>query len=284
MNKNILVTGANGQLGRSLQKIHSMYGDYVFYFTDIDTLDICDKQQLADFVDSNDISYILNCAAYTAVDKAEDDRENCMRINRDAVRNTGEVAVAKGIKVIHVSTDYVFDGTATRPYRENDPTNPQSSYGQSKLAGEMALQQACPDAVIIRTSWLYSEYGGNFVKTMLRLGKEQTEIKVVCDQIGSPTYEEDLAVAMMAMVKLRPFTPGIYHFANEGVCSWYDFTVKIRELAGLNCRIYPIQSREYPARAPRPAYSVLDKEKIKSTCNLTIPRWEESLEKCLKML
>ena len=248
MNKNILVTGANGQLGSSLQKIKSMYVDCVFYFTDIDTLDICNKQQLADFVCSNDIGYILNCAAYTAVDKAEDDRENCLRINRDAVRHIGEIAVAKGIKVIHISTDYVFDGTATRPYREEDNTNPQSFYGQSKLDGEIALQKVCTDAAIIRTSWLYSEYGANFVKTMLRLGKEQTEIKVVSDQTGSPTYAEDLAMAIMAMVTHKPFLSGIYHFANEGVCSWYDFAVKIMELAGLKCRIYPIQTQEYPTR------------------------------------
>ena len=284
MNKNILVTGANGQLGSSLQKIQSAYGDYVFYFTDIDTLDIGDKQQLAGFIASNDIHYLLNCAAYTAVDKAEDDRDNCMRINCDAVRTIGEVASAKNVKVVHVSTDYVFDGAATRPYREEDQTNPQSFYGQSKLEGEIALQKVCSDAAIIRTSWLYSEYGANFVKTMLRLGKERTEIKVVCDQTGSPTYAEDLAVAMMAMVKHKPFAAGIYHFADEGVCSWYDFTVKIMELARLNCRVYPIQTHEYPTRATRPAYSVLDKGKIKTTCNLSIPRWEESLERCLTFL
>jgi len=282
---NLLVTGANGQLGRSLQKIASRYGESVFFFTDIDTLDICEKQQLTDFVHSNNIGTVLNCAAYTAVDKSEDDRENCMRVNRDAVRNIGEVASTAGIKVIHVSTDYVFDGTATRPYREDDRTNPQSFYGQSKWEGEIALQQVCPDALIIRTSWLYSEYGSNFVKTMLKLGQERTEIKVVSDQTGSPTYAEDLAVAMMEMAESEPFIPpGIYHYANEGVCSWYDFTVKIIDLAGLNCRVYPIQTYEYPTRAIRPAYSVLDKSKIKSTCNLAIPRWEDSLAKCLKCL
>jgi dTDP-4-dehydrorhamnose reductase len=276
------VTGANGQLGRSLQKIQTLYDDYVFLFTDIDTLDICDKQQLAGFVYANDIGYLLNCAAYTAVDKAEDDHERCMRINRDAVRNIGEVASAQGLKVIHISTDYVFDGTSTRPYREEDQTNPQSFYGQSKLAGEIALQQVCPDAVMIRTSWLYSEYGTNFVKTMLRLGKERTELKVVYDQTGTPTYAEDLATAMMAVVKHELHVPpGMYHFANEGVCSWYDFAVKIMALAGLDCRIIPIQTHEYPTRAIRPAYSVLDKGKIKSACNLSIPQWEESLERCL---
>jgi len=284
MGKNILVTGANGQLGNSLQKIKSRYDDYRFYFTDIDTLDICNKQQLADFVSSNNIGYLLNCAAYTAVDKSEDDRENCKRINRDAVRIIGEVASAGNVKVIHISTDYVFDGTLTRPYRENDTTNPQSFYGQSKLEGEIALQKVCPDAVIIRTSWLYSEYGENFVQTMLRLGKERTELKVVNDQTGSPTYAEDLAVAMMAMITHKSFVPGIYHFANEGVCSWYDFAVKIMELAEFNCRVYPIQTHEYPTRAIRPAYSVLDKGKIKSTFNISIPQWEDSLKKLIKNL
>ena len=284
MNKRILITGANGQLGSSLQKIHATYANCVFFFTDIDTLDICDKRQLGDFVQSNRIGYILNCAAYTAVDRAEDDRENCMRINRDAVRYIGEVATAEGIKVIHISTDYVFDGTQTRPYREDDPTNPASVYGQSKLEGEIALHHACPDAVIIRTSWLYSEYGANFVKTMLRLGKERKEINVVCDQTGTPTYAEDLAVAMMNIVEHQPFIPGIYHFSNEGVCSWYEFSAKIMELAGLDCQVNPIKTCEYPTRAIRPAYSLLDKEKIKKTFHIQIPHWEESLEKCLKSI
>ena len=284
MSENILVTGANGQLGSSLQKVKSLYADCVFYFTDIDTLDICNKQQLADFIISNDIRYILNCAAYTAVDKAEDDRENCMRINRDAVRIIGEIASAQRIKVVHISTDYVFDGTEIRPYHEEDKTNPQSFYGQSKLEGEIALQDVCPDAVIIRTSWLYSEYGTNFVKTMLRLGKEQTALKVVCDQTGSPTYAEDLAVAIMKIVEHQPFVSGIFHFANEGVCSWYDFAVKIMELAELNCQVCPIQTQEYPTRAIRPAYSVLDKGKIKSTFDFLIPQWEDRLEKCLMCL
>ena len=284
MDKNILVSGANGQLGSSLRKIQATYADYAFYFTDIDTLDICDKKRLVEFIHSNRIRYILNCAAYTAVDKAEDDKDNCMRINRDAIRTIGEVASAEGIKVIHVSTDYVFDGTQKRPYREDDTTNPVSVYGQSKLEGEIALQHVCPGAVIIRTAWLYSEYGANFVKTMLRLGKERTELNVVCDQTGSPTYAEDLAVAMMSVVEHQPFLPGIYHFAGEGVCSWYDFAAKIMELAGLECHVFPIKTQEYPTRAIRPAYSVLNTAKIETTYNLSIPLWEDSLEKCLKTL
>jgi len=282
MKKNILVTGANGQLGSSLQKIQAKYANCAFRFTDIDTLDICDKRQLIEFVQSGKIGYILNCAAYTAVDKAEDDRVNCMRINRDAIQTIGEVAHAEKIKVIHISTDYVFDGTQTRPYREDDPTNPVSVYGQSKLEGEIALQHACPDAVIIRTSWLYSEYGVNFVKTMLRLGKERKDINVVCDQTGSPTFAEDLAVAMMAIVEHQLFIPGIYHFSNEGVCSWFEFAAKIMGFAGLDCTVHPIQTHQYPTRAIRPAYSVLDKEKIKTTFHIQIPPWGGSLQKCIE--
>jgi len=261
-----------------------MYDEWVYFFTDIDTLDMRDKNQLADFVHSNHIGTILNCAAYTAVDKAEDDKINCMHINRDAVINMGEVAFSAGVKIIHVSTDYVFDGTGTRPYREDDTTNPTSFYGQSKLEGEQSLQKVCPDAAIIRTAWLYSEYGANFVKTMLRLGQAQKTLKVVCDQIGSPTYAEDLAVAMMTMMNHQSFVPGIYHFTNEGVCCWYDFAAKIMELAELDCRVYPIQTSEYPTKAIRPAYSVLDKEKIKTTFHFSIPQWEKSLEKCINTL
>jgi len=284
MNKKILVTGANGQLGRSLQKIQSNYPDCKFYFTDIDTLDICNVVQLIDFIVCNETEYILNCAAYTAVDKAETDRDNCMNINRDAVRLIGEVAMLEKLKVIHISTDYVFDGAAASPYREEDATNPMSVYGKSKLEGEHALQTICSDAIIIRSSWLYSEYGSNFVKTMIDLGKKRTEIKVVADQTGTPTYAGDLAEAMMTMVEHQPFTPGIYHFSNEGVCSWYDFAVKIMALAGLDCQVLPIQTHEYPAQAIRPAYSVLDKSKIKMTFHLQIPPWEESLAKCVEAL
>jgi dTDP-4-dehydrorhamnose reductase len=284
MNKNILVTGAHGQLGSSLQRIREAYPNCVFYWTDVDTLDICDQQKLAGFVHSNRIRYIINCAAYTAVDKAEDDSENCMRINRDAVRLIGEVAHAGGIKVIHVSTDYVFDGAQTRPYCEDDPTGPVSVYGQSKLEGEVVLRSVCPDAVIIRTSWLFSEYGTNFVKTMLRLGKERPELNVVCDQTGSPTYAEDLAVAIMSIVECHPCVSGVYHFSGEGVCSWYDFAVQIMKSAGLTCRVNPIKTCDYPTRAIRPAYSVLDKGKLKTTLDIQIPRWEESLEKCLHRL
>ncbi|MDR2232142.1 MAG: dTDP-4-dehydrorhamnose reductase [Tannerella sp.] len=284
MSKNILVTGANGQLGRSLQTIRSGYPDCRFYFTDVDTLDIGDEAQVADYIATNRIEYILNCAAYTAVDKAESDAESCMRVNCDAVRLLGKVAALNRLRFIHISTDYVFDGTASLPYREDDQTNPQSAYGRSKLAGEQALQSVFPDAVIIRTSWLYSEYGSNFVKTMMNLGKTRTEIKVVADQTGTPTYAGDLAVAMMTIVEYQQVVPGIYHFSDEGVCSWYDFAVKIMASAGLDCRVIPIPTSEYPTPAIRPAYSVLDKSKIKTAFRLQIPQWEESLAVCIDAL
>lgn len=285
--KTVLVTGANGQLGNSIRVRAGSHDGYDFLFTDVDTLDICDREAVRTFVEENKVQYILNCAAYTAVDKAEDDEELCARINRDAVRNLGEAARAAGAKVIHVSTDYVFDGTNHVPYIETDTTCPASVYGRTKLAGEQALIEACPDSVVIRTAWLYSEYGNNFVKTMLRLGSEREELRVIFDQVGTPTYAGDLADALLSVMEQAEegrFVPGIYHFSNEGVCSWYDFTVKILQVAGLGCRVVPIESREYPARAHRPHYSVLNKGKIKSTYGLTIPHWESSLRDCMKSL
>lgn len=283
-NETVLVTGAGGQLGSSLRRLADAKGDGRFLFTDVDSLDICDGEAVRAYVEKEGVGYILNCAAYTAVDKAEDNEALCAKINTDAVRNLGLAASAVGAKVIHVSTDYVFDGTNCRPYVETDPTRPVSVYGRTKLAGEQALQEVCPDAVIIRTAWLYSEYGANFVKTMLRLGNEREEIKVVFDQVGTPTYAGDLARAMWHIREAGRegrFTPGVYHFSDEGVCSWYDFTVKIMQLAGLQSRIVPIESGEYPARAARPHYSVLNKGKIKRVYGLAIPHWEESLRVCL---
>ena len=282
--KSIFVTGANGQLGSALQQRANHHPEWTFYFTDIDALDICDKAQLTEYVRANGIGYILNCAAYTAVDKAEDDAERCMRINRDAVRNISEVASEHGAHVIHISTDYVFDGRGQRPYREDDPTAPTSVYGRTKLAGEQALQEVLPDAVIIRTAWLYSEVGQNFVKTMLRLGAERSEVSVVADQVGTPTYAGDLADAMLKILAHPVWAPGIYHFSNEGVCSWYDFARKIMEIGGRRCTLHPITTDQYPTRATRPAYSVLDKTKIKQVFGLRIPAWEESLAGCVHTL
>lgn len=285
--KTILVTGANGQLGNSLRLLADRYAGFNFLFTDVDTLDITDPAAVKAMVKDNQVNYIINCAAYTAVDKAEDDEALCRRINTYAVGVLGEAAREAGARMIHVSTDYVFSGTSYRPYKETDETRPVSAYGRTKLAGEEALQEVCPDAVIIRTAWLYSEYGNNFVKTVLRLGKERNELRFVFDQVGSPTYAGDLAAAILSVVaagEKDAFVPGIYHFSNEGVCSWYDFTVKILEIAGIDCRVFPIETKEYPTKAVRPPYSVLNKNKIKETYGIAIPHWEASLRVCLEKL
>ena len=282
--KTILVTGANGQLGNSIRLLAGKYSGYNFLFTDVDTLDITDPAAVRAMVKDNGVNYILNCAAYTAVDKAEDDEALCRRINTFAVGVLGKAAHEAGAKMIHVSTDYVFSGTNCRPYVETDVTRPVSAYGRTKLAGEEILQEVCPDAVIIRTAWLYSEYGNNFMKTVLRLGKERDELRFIFDQVGTPTYAGDLAVAMLTVLERAEagkFIPGIYHFSDEGVCSWYDFTVKILQIAGMNNRVIPIETKDYPTPASRPHYSVLNKGKIKSTYRLTIPHWETSLAYCM---
>ena len=258
--------------------------DYHFLFTDADTLDIRDKEAVRAFVREHGVRYILNCAAYTAVDKAETDEALCACINRDAVRNLGEVAREAGARVFHVSTDYVFDGTQCRPYVESDPTCPVSVYGRTKLAGEQALMEVCPDSVIIRTAWLYSEYGHNFMKTVLKLGREREELRFIFDQVGTPTYAGDLASAMLNLLTQAEegrFVPGIYHFSNEGVCSWYDFTIAILRLAGIQTRVVPIETEDYPTPAHRPHYSVLNKGKIKRVYGLEIPHWESSLAACM---
>jgi dTDP-4-dehydrorhamnose reductase len=226
----------------------------------------------------------VNCAAYTAVDRAEAEADICMSINCDAVRLIGELAASAGACVIHISTDYVFDGCGDRPYRETDVTRPVSVYGRSKLAGEQVLMATCKESIIIRTAWLYSETGTNFVKTMLRLGAERDTLSVVADQQGTPTYAGDLADAIKTILTASRFAPGIYHYSNEGVCTWYDFATKIFELAGIRCKVNPIATTAYPTRAARPAFSVLDKTKIKETFAIQIPVWQKSLEKCLRYL
>lgn len=285
--KTILVTGANGQLGNSIRLKANQHPQYNFLFTDVDTLDITDAAAVKAMVKDNQVNYILNCAAYTAVDKAEDNEDLCRRLNCDAVHVLGEAAREANAKIIHVSTDYVFSGTNYRPYKETDDTRPVSAYGRTKLAGEEALVKVCPDAVIIRTAWLYSEFGNNFVKTVLRLGKERDQLGFVFDQAGTPTYAGDLAEAILTIVtadEKGTFVPGIYHYSNEGVCSWYDFTVKVLQIAGIECNVRPIETKDYPTRAVRPPYSVLNKGKIKETYGITIPHWEESLRICLKQL
>jgi dTDP-4-dehydrorhamnose reductase len=288
MAKNILITGANGQLGNELRILFPHYQSFNFFATDVDTLNLCNKKEIEDFIRQNEIRYIVNCAAYTAVDKAEDEIELCYKVNRDAVRNLAEAARGK-VKIVHISTDYVFDGKATTPYKETDPANPQSVYGWSKQEGEEILRTICPESIIIRTAWLYSSYGNNFVKTMLRLGKEKEELNVVSDQTGTPTYAADLAKAIMDIIVFsedtRTFASGIYHYSNEGICSWFDFCVEIYGLAGImSCRVNPIPSDKYPTKAARPAYSVLDKTKIKETFGIAIPEWKYSLKECINKL
>lgn len=288
--KNVLVTGANGQLGSELKRATANHETNLnFIFTDVAELDITNLQAVEQFVKDNNIKYIVNCAAYTAVDKAEDDIELCYKINKDAARNLGIAATNNEAKVIHVSTDYVFDGTGSRPYLETDPVSPKSVYGKSKQEGEAALLDACANSVVIRTAWLYSIYGNNFVKTMIKLGKERDALNVVADQTGSPTNAADLAVAIVKILddseSNNHFKPGIYHYSNEGVTSWFDFTVAIHRYAGVtSCKVSPITTDQYPTRASRPQYSVLDKTKIKTSFDLSIPQWEDSLQVCVEEL
>jgi dTDP-4-dehydrorhamnose reductase len=277
----ILVTGAKGQLGASIGNIISDTDNAKYFFSDIDTLDISNKTAIETFVIENNIELIINCAAYTAVDRAEDDTVLCEKINFLAVKNIAEVASMHNIKVIHISTDYVFDGTGDIPYKENDETNPASVYGITKLKGEKVLMETLNDAVIIRTSWLYSETGNNFVKTMLRLGKERAEMGIVADQTGSPTYAHDLALAIKAIFTSAHFVPGIYHYCNKGACTWFEFTKAIFEIAGISCNVKSLKTSEYSTKAKRPAYSVLDTSKIQYIYNVEIPEWIESLKKCL---
>ena len=280
----IVVTGANGQLGRSIRRLSVEHRELDFIFTDIDLLDIGNRDAVLAFAETHPVDFIVNCAAYTAVDKAEEEEEQCRRINTDAVAYLGEAAQHIGARILHVSTDYVFGGDSYMPYQESDPVSPTSVYGRTKLAGEKALSAVCPDAIIVRTAWLYSEYGHNFMKTMLRLGAERPEIRVVNDQIGSPTYAGDLAEAILSLLEKErqgEQNSGIYHYTNEGVCSWYDFAHSIIRIAGLPAKVIPIPTREYPTAAKRPAYSVLSKEKIKREYHWVIPHWEDSLRKCL---
>jgi dTDP-4-dehydrorhamnose reductase len=276
----ILITGANGQLGNCLRDLAAEYQErYRFFYTDVEELDITDAAAIDRYVADNQIQIIVNAAAYTAVDKAEDDVDMAYKLNRDAVRNLAEVSKAHDCLLVHISTDYVFSGECCHPYKEDDTPAPKSVYGASKLAGEQAVAQVGCRAIIIRTSWLYSEYGHNFVKTMLRLGDERKEVSVVCDQIGGPTYAGDLAQAIFLCLTSNLEKKGIqvYHFANEGVISWYDFAKAIMEISGKPCAVFPIFTGEYPAKAPRPAYSVFNLRKTKTELGISIPYWRDSL-------
>ena len=284
--KNILVTGSYGQLGNEIRILTENEKDFKMFLTDVDTLDICDYEAVENFVSDNKIDMILNCAAYTAVDKAEDNEEICRKVNALAPFNLAKAAAKYNAGFIHISTDYVFDGTSCVPYTEDMPATGLSVYGKTKREGELKIVETLSSAVIIRTAWLYSEFGNNFVKTMIKLGKERETLNVVFDQVGTPTYALDLAKAMITAAK-KMFSDGniyggIYHFTNEGVCSWYDFTLKIHELSGITtCKVSPIESKDYPAKAPRPSFSVLNKAKIKKTFGIEIPHWEQSLKQCL---
>jgi len=282
---NILVTGSNGQVGRELQALSSVY-EYNFYFTDRDSLDITDKYVVETFVKNNAIDIIINAAAYTAVDKAEEDKENADKVNHLATKYLAEIAKEHACKLIHISTDYVFDGKNYKPYNEDDITNPNSVYGATKLAGEKAMQKVNPkNSIIIRTSWVYSSYGANFVKTMLRLGKERDSLGVIFDQVGTPTYAKDLARTILDILpQINNEVVEIYHYSNEGVLSWYDFAKEIMRMAKIECVVNPIETKNYPTPATRPHYSLLNKAKIKKDFSITIPYWKDSLDNCLKVL
>jgi dTDP-4-dehydrorhamnose reductase len=279
MNK-VLVTGGKGQLGSELKELAPKYQQYQFIFTDMETLDICNHQAVANFIDKNSINTIINCAAYTAVDRAEEHFELADKVNHLAVANFAQIAKEKSLQLVHISTDYVFDGTNHKPYTESDTPNPQSVYCQTKLDGELAIQKINPqNSMIIRTSWVYSKFGNNFVKTMLRLGSERDELSVVADQIGTPTYAADLANAILTILaKIKNEDVEIFHYSNEGVCSWYDFAKAIFEINGMDIKLNPIESKAYPTPAERPFYSVLNKTKIKEKFELDIPYWKKSLE------
>ena len=281
---NILITGCNGQLGNEMQLLEKNYPQHQFYNTDVAELDITDQAAIESFVADNEIDGIVNCAAYTAVDKAESSKELCTSLNTVAPAYLAAAVEKRGGWIIQVSTDYVFNGKAHTPYREDDTPSPDSVYGSTKLAGELGVQKFYSRAMIIRTAWLYSTFGNNFVKTMLRLGKEKQQLGVIFDQIGTPTYAGDLAMAIMTAIE-KGIVPGVYHFSNEGVISWYDFTKAIHRIAGITtCHVRPLHTSEYPTPANRPAYSVLDKTKIKQTYDIEIPYWEESLAKCIEKL
>jgi len=281
---NILVTGGNGQLGSEIKELSISCTNGSFFFTDVSDLDITNYTAVAAFIKTNSIDVIVNCAAYTAVDKAESEPELADAINHLAVKNLAIIARERGAKLIHISTDYVFDGTGHKPYVETDTPNPQSVYGQTKLDGELAMQAINPaNSIIIRTSWVYSNFGSNFVKTMLRLGKEHEKINVVSDQIGSPTYAGDLAKAILEILpQIKNEQVAIYHYTNSGICSWSDFAKAIFQIKGVEVMVHPILTSQYPTLAKRPQYSVLENSKIKKKFNLNMSYWVDSLKNNLE--
>ncbi|MCA1760155.1 MAG: dTDP-4-dehydrorhamnose reductase [Bacteroidales bacterium] len=285
----ILITGAYGQLGNEIKVLSVAFPDWQFLFTDVDTLDITNENALEIWFQNNKPNYIVNCAAYTAVDKAETDSETAIKVNSLAPKLLAKQAKKSGARLIHISTDYVFDGESFTPYSEEADVNPKSVYGESKLLGEKNCIEENPESVVIRTSWLYSFFGNNFVKTMLRLGVERGQLKVVFDQVGTPTYAADLANSILSIIQISEkqpdrFVPGIYHYSNEGVASWYDFAKAIFEISEVSCTVNPVLSDQFPTSAKRPNYSILDKSKIKNTFGITIPYWRDSLKICVERL
>ena len=281
---NILITGCRGQLGNELQLLEENYPQHNWFNTDVEELDISNQLAIEQFVAENRIEGIVNCAAYTAVDKAESEKEKCTTLNTVAPAYLAAAIEKRNGWMIQISTDYVFNGTKHTPYIETDTPCPESVYGSTKLAGEMGVLKFCKKSVVIRTAWLYSSFGSNFVKTMLRLGREKAQLGVVFDQIGTPTYARDLASAIMTIIE-KGIIPGVFHFSNEGVISWYDFAKAIHRIAGITtCQVSPLHTEEYPTPACRPHYSVLDKTMIKNTYGIMIPYWEESLGDCMKTM
>lgn len=285
----LLVTGAYGQLGNELKELAPGFPEWQFIFTDVDTLDITDENSVQAFFEKNQPGIVINCAAYTAVDKAESEIETALKVNAKAPGLLAKAAKMHGSQIIHISTDYVFDGEAYLPYSETDLVNPTGVYGKTKLEGEQNCMIGNRDALIIRTSWLYSAFGNNFVKTMLRLGKEKKELNVVFDQVGTPTYASDLAGAILSIIEIsekepEKFAPGIYHYSNEGVASWYDFAKAVFEISGLKCKVNPVLSEEFPTPAKRPHFSVLNKSKIRNNFGIKIPYWSDSLKECFSKL
>jgi dTDP-4-dehydrorhamnose reductase len=285
----ILVTGSNGQLGSEIKDLAFNYKNYTFLFRDLPELDICNSDKLEFFLTENNINAVINCAAYTNVDQAEDDEIISERVNSEGVLNLVSALEKVNGKLIHISTDYVFDGNSFMPYKELDKVNPIGLYGKTKRSGELAVINSNIDAIIIRTSWLYSKYGNNFVKTMLRLGNDRDELDVIFDQVGTPTNASDLAKVCLDIITCNSQSKislkgKIYHFSNEGVSSWYDFAMSIMKLAGLKCKLNPILTKDYPTLAKRPHYSVLNKTKIKEDFEIDIPYWKDSLKKCIDKL
>jgi dTDP-4-dehydrorhamnose reductase len=283
---NVLITGANGQLGLSIKALQSKIPDTHFTFTDIEELDITKLSELENFFSKQKFDFLINCAAYTAVDKAEVEKDKAWQINVQAVEFLANMSVKHNFRIIHISTDYVFNGQHFRPYTEEDSPNPESMYATTKHEAEKRLMELCNTAFILRTSWLYSEYGNNFLKTILRLANEKDELRIITDQVGTPTYAGDLAKAIITVITNypEPKKTEIYHYSNLGIASWYDFAVEIICLAGLDCKVIPIRTEEYPLPAKRPFYSVLDKRKFTDTFEINIPHWKQSLKTCITNL